>query len=75
MYDKIAIIHNDVHFRMIEYRSVVLANQFNAPQVTIKLERKPMDITYAAFILAEIQTGNYEDCFASLINAMETEGT
>ena len=59
---------------MIEYRSVVLANQFNAPRVVIELDRQPLDLTYAAFILSEIQTGNYEECFASIITNMDSHG-
>ena len=59
---------------MIEYRSVALANQFNAPKVIIELDRQPLDLTYAAFILAEIQTGNYEECFASMIIQMDSHG-
>ena len=59
---------------MIEYRSVILANRFDAPQVIIELDRQPLDLTYAAFILAEMQTGNYEECFASIITQMDLQG-
>ena len=60
---------------MIEYRSVVLANRFAAPKVIIEFHRTPLDITYAAFILSEVQSGNYEECFASIILALDLQGS
>ena len=58
----------------MEYRSVILAHRFAAPLVTIELSREPLDLTYAAFVLSEIQSGAYEDCFAALIQIMDSFG-
>ena len=60
---------------MIEYRSVELARKFNVPQVTVELCRNPLDCGYAAFLLAELQTGDYIDCLAALITEMDSRGT
>ena len=60
---------------MIEYRSVILARKFSMPLVKIEFNRWPLDVAYGAFVLAEVQTEAYEECFSTIIVGLDTQGT
>ena len=58
----------------MEYRPTHLADRFVVPLVQVDLLREPLDMTYAAFITAELQSGQYDDCLAALIVHMDSRG-
>ena len=60
---------------MIEYRPMEVADKLGVLSVIIELHREPLDVTFAAFVLSELETKNYDDMLAALITEMDRRGT
>ena len=59
---------------MIEYRPMEIANKLGVLSVIIELQREPLDVTFAAFVLSELESKSYDDMLAALITEMDRRG-
>ena len=59
---------------MLTYASVELGQALNKAQVLTRLTREPFDVTYAQFLLQQIQTGQYDACIKMLIDYCRNKG-
>ena len=59
---------------MIEYRPTQIANNLGVLSVIVELQREPLDLTFAAFIQTELETGNYDEVLTAFITEMDKKG-
>ena len=59
---------------MIEYRAMGIAEQLGVLSVIVELQREPLDMTFAAFIAAELETKSYDAVLTAIITEMDRRG-
>ena len=59
---------------MIQYQSVKLSNLLLVPNVSIVLDRTPLDPSYGSMIQSKMETGIFDACFENIIRSLWAQG-